>query len=218
MDIQSILIFVVIASVIIFGIHWLFNNKVENFDMTPIHRPCNLLPKFDVTAGSCDDCDHRINMEENSDCKTPLMDEFARECPKPQQSIPDFHKDFFNFRDKTNNNSSMQVDAVDKILDMYLSGNLDEARGQSNMKIKDIFDNATNCGPNLYTRECVRLPKFDNTNPDGWYHSFGTPAMHLVRDNWCYPGERIMNGGQVSQNLYPHDPDRSKELNVSVFN
>ena len=78
---------------------------------------------------------------------------------KEANEIKNFHKDFFDFRDKTNLNSSNEITANDKILNLYLNGEL--GQNSSGMKIKDIYDNAT-CGPAFYNRYCVRLP--DNTS------------------------------------------------------
>jgi len=128
-------------------------------------------------------------------------------CPRPVKSIKQFNRDFFDFRDKfTNENSSMRLDSVDKILNLYLSGNLGEARGfGKDVRIKDLFDQVTDCG-NLNMRQCVRLPDFDNTMHDGYDASFVT-GMSNVRDEWVYPGqERPINGGQVDNGIYPFDP------------
>ena len=59
-------------------------------------------------------------------------------------AIKQFNKDFFNFRDKyTYENSSMRPDAVDKVINLQLSGSLSKARGTSGRKITDIYDEVT---------------------------------------------------------------------------
>lgn len=131
-------------------------------------------------------------------------------CPRPTQSIKDFNQDFFKFRDYTENNSSMRFDPVDKITNLYLSDDLGPAQGRKNMKIKDMFDYLTS-GTNLYHRDCVRLPYFDNTMHNGYNSSFAT-GMHNTRDNWLYENENPLNGGMVDNNLYPHDPEALEYL------
>lgn len=138
------------------------------------------------------------------------------ECGKPPQTAKEFHKDFFNFRDNTNWNSSMREDAVDKVSKLYLDGNRSEARRYPNMKIKDLFNEATK-GPNLYERQCVRLPSFDNINPDGYYTSYGTPGTHLTRDNWTYNNEKIMNGGEIENNLFANDKYSNKYMDLRAY-
>ena len=139
-------------------------------------------------------------------------------CPKPAISRKQFHKNFFNFRDKTAQSSSFKQDPVDRITQMYLDGNLTEARRYPGMKIKDLFDAAT-AGPNKHTRSCVRLPKYDSVNYDGLYSSYGSPATSIARDNyvWKYKNDKIINGGQIRQGLYPYDPEYNKNLNIGVY-
>jgi len=101
----------------------------------------------------------------------------------------------------------MTLDSVDKIANMYLNGDLGEARRNSGMKIRDIYDKLT-CGPQLYERKCARIPQFDNTMHDGYDASF-VNGMHMTRDNWLYDNENILNGGQIEKNLYASDPESS---------
>ena len=136
-----------------------------------------------------------------------LMGNGTGNCPRPTQSIKEFNKDFFKFRDYTFGNSSMTLDSVDKIANMYLDGNLGEARGYQGKKIRDIFDDLVQ-GPQLYERKCARIPQFDNTMHDGYDASF-VSGMQLTRDNWVYDNENILNGGQIEKNLYANDPDAS---------
>ncbi len=137
---------------------------------------------------------------------------------KPAISRKQFHNDFFGFRDLTEQNSSIRQDPVDLIQQMYLDGNLGAARRFPNMKIKDIFDAATQ-GPNLYERQCVRLPHFDNINFDGYLMSNGSPGLMTTRTDWEYDNEKIMNGGKITdyqdtQNLYPHDNEYENQMPV----
>jgi len=128
------------------------------------------------------------------------------ECCKPIQSIQDFNKDFFDFRDYTYNNSSMKLDSVDKITDLYLDSGLNYSKKYPNEKIKDVFDDLTNNGVNLYQQKCVRLPYYDNTIQDGYNTSF-IDGTHLTRDNWIYKNENQLNGGLIDKNLNSYDPD-----------
>lgn len=137
-------------------------------------------------------------------------------CPKPAKSQKQFHKDFFAFRDMTQNNSSIRYDPVDKIQELYLDGNLSDARRYPNMKIKDIFDNAT-AGPSLYTRQCVRLPQFDNVNSAGYQMSYGQHPMNLSGVHWEYPNEKVINGAAIKPGLYGADPYASTSLPVKML-
>ena len=151
--------------------------------------------------------------------------------PKNRESADEFHKNFFNFRDKTLNSSSFRVDPVDKITQLYLQGNISGARRYPGMKISDLFDSIT-AGPKLYERQCVRLPhtqsdgsqtsrlrqrKFDNVNYDGYYMNYGSPGLSLTRDEWTYDKEKIMNGGEIVDNLYPNDLEYNNKLPVLKY-
>ena len=75
-------------------------------------------------------------------------------CKKPVKSIKQFHKDFFEFRDRhTIDNTSIRYDPVDKMTDIKLYGGRDRMDGEksplfgSGVKIKDIYDNAVSGHP-----------------------------------------------------------------------
>jgi hypothetical protein len=135
-------------------------------------------------------------------------------CELPIKPTKQFNKEFFDFRDKyTYENSSMRQDSVDKVLDLYLEGDMGQARRYPNMKIKDLYD-LTTCGQNLYDRDCVRIPYFDNVNFNGYNLSFGPTGLHNTRDTWAYKDEKIMNGGAISKDLYPHDLEANRHMPV----
>lgn len=220
-NISNVLL-VVLVAVIVF---WIFENinakSSEKFDQNIIpeeeimHRHFEenpIVPKL-KTIPTINACPLKENdLQTNYYITKYLMGGGAEINPKPVQSIKDFNKDFFKFRDYTYNNSSMTVDSVDKIANLYLDGNLGEARNFPGMKIRDIYDNLT-AGTNLYQRSCVRVPSFDNTMHDGYNYSFLT-GMHNTRDNWQYPNEKEINGGQLEKNFYANDPEDLQQLPV----
>ncbi len=157
-------------------------------------------------------CPVEKNLEDNDFYVQKILLGNNEVCPEKTQSKKDFHKDFFSFRDSVYNISTWRNDPVDKITSLYLDGNRSQARRYPNMKIKDLFDNLTS-GPNLYERQCVRLPKYDNINPNGYRFSYGNPGMQSVRDNWEYPNEKIMNGGEIVNNIYGHEDYNQNNYN-----
>jgi hypothetical protein len=126
-----------------------------------------------------------------------LSEEDIQRCPYPTQTVKEFNKDFFNFRDKTEINTSIDVDPVDKILTMEI---------QPGMAIKDYFDELTAAKNDLYPNKTTRYPYFDNVMHDGYDASHVT-GLHNVRDTWIYQNENILNGGQVAQGLTPFNPE-----------
>lgn len=225
---------ILIALVCVF-VYYAFLNEKEGFDdCQPITYPepnCQnemIEKKLDtlsdkvVTADvdgevypelECDSCPIRKADYDTFDYVSKTLLGNKPQCPKKPKSIRQFHDEFFKFRDYTNDNSSMRVDAVDKVQDLYLSGNLDKARNHPNLKIKDLFDHIT-CGPNLYERTCVRTQKFDNINHEGYRMNYGSPGTHMTRDHWVYNDEKILNGGPVSESLYPNDLEANPHLPV----
>lgn len=105
-------------------------------------------------------------------------------CVPNIQTTKEYNTDFFNFQNYIHQNSSMTYDPVDKVTDLYLSGQLNVGNGK---KISEIYDGLT-AGINLYEDECVRLPKLDNTMNDGYDFSM-LSGMHNVRDEWVYGNE-----------------------------
>jgi hypothetical protein len=195
------------------------NDQVSNNYLDseiPIVHTCDNQEGFDVVGYDFDECP----LTKNS-CPIDRNDHYTKKyvtkylfdsgitCdknPKPPKTVKQFHKDFFSFRDKTYGNSSMREDPVDKIQRLYLDGNNDIARRYPNMRIKDLYDEIT-AGPKLYERQCVRLPNFDNVNPEGYYMSAGSPALTLTRSNWTYPNEKIINGGSIDGKYCANDPE-----------
>ena len=123
-----------------------------------------IIPKLE-TIPTINSCPLKENdMQTEYYISKHLMGNGSDNCPRPTKSVKQFNKDFFNFRDYTFRNSSMTLDSVDKVANMYLDGDLGEARRFPNTKIRDIYDSLT-CGPQLYERKCARIPQFDNTMP-----------------------------------------------------
>lgn len=213
----SVLGFIIIAVLIIIVVHFMI--KSENF--TVLDGP-NFPTKYDFHKNIIHPVPSGCPVKDVEDenliyLKDYLLGERVP-CPLPSQTIDQFNKNFFDFRDKyTYQNSSMHEDPVDFIQNLYLSGNLDEARMYPNMKIKDIFDSATQ-GINLYERSCVRIPEFDNAIPDGYRYNAGTPGTLLTRDKWRYKNEKVMNGGEINNTgLHGYVPDANKYLEVDAL-
>jgi hypothetical protein len=231
---NNIINYILLAFIVAFTIHLLFNklNKFKRDEKEVevyknvyknVHKKTDeKYPTFkfiDYNKPSIEDkdsvyeqCPLPKNQQETNEYLTKYLLGNRQECPLPTKSKDQFRKDFFAFRDLTENSSSFRYDPVDKIQQLYLQGNLSKARRYPNIKIKDIFDSTTSTGPNLYMRHCVRLPKFDNINYDGYKMSYGAHPMHNTRDNWKYSNEKIINGGEISDGLIGHDLEDSKNM------
>ncbi|QKF93838.1 hypothetical protein QKU48_gp0380 [Fadolivirus algeromassiliense] len=221
---NNILLFILIAIVIVLFLEFTKQKSSENFEDS---KPAvfeesindqNYSNKYipeelsnDVpTIKTINACPLKENDVQTDYYIKRILGQNTQRCPKPTQTIKEFNKDFFKFRDYTYNNSSMTLDPVDKITNLYLDGDLGQAGRHSTMKIRDIFDQVT-CGQNLYTKPCVRLPHFDNTMHDGYNYNQMT-GMYNTRDTWNYNNEKEMNGGQVDKNLYGNDPEDLRQF------
>jgi len=214
--IKHILLFILVFILVI----WFFESlnqkyKAESFEEYPHIVESPIVPELKtIPTGALNSCPLKEN-----DLKTKyyinrfLMGDGAQICPRPVQTAKDFHKDFYKFRDYTYNNSSMTLDPVDKITNLYLEGYLGEAREYPGMKIRDVFDYLTGPCTKLYDKPCVRVPNFDNTMHNGYNSSFVT-GMYNTRDTWQYPNEKEINGGQLEKNFYAHDPEDVKHFPV----
>ncbi len=195
------------------------NSGPPGFDETDLigYNLEDLTPALTGTESGMEYAPAKVKLLEKDTQKEQYINKFLTgqqtQCPLPAQSRREFHNDFFSFRDKTYENSSMQYDTVDMVQDLYLSGNNSIARQHPNMRIKDVFDNMTQA-PNAYVRDCVRLPKFDNVNPQGYYNSFGTPGLSLTRDNWSYDNEQANNGGEIQPGLYANDLSATSHMAI----
>lgn len=147
---------------------------------------------------------------------TPVTPTDKYNNTNPKINVKSFNNDFFQFRDFTEQNSSMRYDSVDKIQDMTLNGEL-EKMNLGGSKIRDIYDALASNDVNLYKKPCVRLPFFDDINPDGYSYQPGTPGMHLVPDDWKYKNEKVINGGNFMTNIVGNDPNNTDLFDLSRF-
>lgn len=123
----------------------------------------------------------------------------------PNKTAKKAHDQFFDFRDKTNQESSGE-DVVDRIHSMYVDGNTDIARGHQGQRIKDLFDNLTQ-GVHLYDRTCVRIPHQDSVVEAESYGINGTSGFSLSGHEWRddKKGEYVTTGGMFGD-TYGYDP------------
>lgn len=207
---KNLLLVILVILIIVVLFETMKHNPSENFNNNEINlKQPNTRPIYNKKSDQLPTIPtiNACRLRENELKTDYYIDKFLvnnpERCPLPQQTIKEFNRDFFKFRDYTHNNSSIALDSVDKITNMILDGELSQAKNNQNKKIKDIFDDLT-VNNNLYTKKCVRIPYFDNALSDGDNTNFIT-GMYNTRDNWMYENESQLNGAQVANNLYPHD-------------
>lgn len=186
---NDILNMILVAIAIIIIVHFIFGkNKIDTYQPVTfdIQQPYNKQYKschkkvknnpLHIFRSKCNEDKYSLNTIEavpsSSECS--LSDQ---PLESPCQTIKQFNNDFFNFRNYTFKNSSMTIDPVDKINQLYLSGDLSITEKCKVEKIKDIYDKATHEFPD-YQRTCVRTP--DITNPESNLFSFESPIKGIT--------------------------------------
>lgn len=144
-----------------------------------------------------------------------IKDGHYESCPKDAESIQKFHTDFFNFRDKTEFNTSMEWSGVDKINDMLLDGTYwnPHTKPDEIKTISGIFDELTK---GQVKSDCNRIPRFDSVMYDG-YNPKQVTGLYSSGDEWEYKNEYIENGGPIADKLYAHDTNTDTHFPLSAF-
>ena len=109
---------------------------------------------------------------------------------------------FFGFNECINQNSNPNNTAM-KVQKLYNENNND-------VSISQLYDNAVK-DVNLYEKQCVKTPIYDNLSKSGVYVREGCVGNTYLNDNWMYNNDKIINGGQISENLYAYDPNNKNE-------
>ncbi len=144
-----------------------------------------------------------VKQKNNLMSKSDIVDGHMEICPIEAQSIKQFNKDFFDFRGKTHNNSSIVFDAVDKVTELILNGGYWTPPAEEVAKISDIYDKLTQ-RPDFQS-ECTRIPNFDSVMYDGYQPKILT-GLYSSGNEWVYNKEAEINGGQLEKRLYSNDP------------
>jgi hypothetical protein len=116
---------------------------------------------------------------------------------------------FFGFKNNVWQ-SSRDVDLVDKVADMYLSGSSDVAKGYRGRTIGDLFDNLTKGDKPLNNSEVMG---------NGNNHEelvMGNNANFMNDAQWTYDNEKTMNGGNFFDNIAPHNGSCSLNQAVQI--
>ena len=104
---------------------------------------------------------------------------------------------FFDFNDHINKNSNPNNMAF-KVQKLYNENNMD-------VSLSKIYDNAVKESI-VFEKQCVKTPIYDDVTKTGSYIREGTTGSTFLKDNWMYNNDKIINGGQISDNLYAYDP------------
>lgn len=134
---------------------------------------------------------------------------------KPEETtndeIDDFQNDFFGFSDKINYSSNESLDMVDKLNEIFSSGdtNLVNYNGKN---ISDIYNDLTKNDviDNCVTNKCILPPDVDRDMHVGSY--IEDSGQTYSNYNWKYADDTVNNGGKFYENIEGYDKDFEYEL------
>ena len=128
-----------------------------------------------------------------------------------KKELADYRDRHFAFRNKVWQ-TSKDVDMVDKINDMYLSGSYDLSRNKNGTRIADLFDGLTK-NEDVIPQQCPMdytgdkaIQRVMNENP---YVEDGHNGKMIQNVNWKYSNEKDMNGGEFYGGITGYDGDFS---------
>jgi hypothetical protein len=126
-----------------------------------------------------------------------------------KKELADYRDRHFAFRNKVWQ-TSKDVDMVDKINDMYLSGSYDLSRNKNGTRIADLFDGLTK-NEDQIPQQCPMdyngdkaIQRVMNDNP---YVENGHNGKMIQNVNWKYSNEKDMNGGEFYNGITGYDGD-----------
>lgn len=130
-----------------------FNNDITDHIFTEYFDDTNINDSYDNSIDNISYPFAESSMQHNAWTHNTLSNHYEKPKCAPRREgevvcTKKAHNDFFTFRDKTEHNSSMRMDPVDKITNLYLTDNTDIAHAYGNAPISQIFDSLT-AGPNF---------------------------------------------------------------------
>ena len=175
-------------------------NIIETFNIDSPNKTKNCLIEENVS-----DADTYIRKR--------LLDGSNYRSPKnySNDELKKYRDTHFAFRNniwQTSNN----VDMVDKINDMYYSGDYDLTRNRKGTRIADLFDDLTK-NENKITQPCI-----SNITSDKGIERIldqqtkkieGHNGNMLSNESWVYNQEKTINGGNFYDNIKPNEDNNS---------
>ena len=126
-----------------------------------------------------------------------------------KKELADYRDRHFAFRNKIWQ-TSKDVDMVDKINDMYLSGSYDLSRNKKGTRIADLFDGLTKDDDHINQRCPMDYPgdkAIQRIMDQNAYVEDGHNGKMIQNVNWKYSNEKDMNGGEFYNGITGYDGD-----------
>jgi len=180
--------------------------SMDPFDQTPGH------PHFNMNKSNCPVEPTELQMDKyikDVVFSYPNINYSPLSYTKSQ--IDQQRNKFLDFNKYINNTSGDQIDAVDKVQQLYYSDNNDLSRSNYGCaKIKDLYDGLTtlpsnHCKNNLDPRVKNVFANNDLT---------GNFGKQYEDDFWKYKNERVDNGGDFFDHVQAHDDNAHYQMEV----
>lgn len=198
---------VIVLAVLLAALFYMFSmNKTEHFE--PVIKDINLNLTLDIPQLKSKDCTVQQTDNEVDDYLREELLKKSRVCPSTQYSDKDLEKyqnQFFSFRNNVWQ-SSGDNELVDKLNELYLSENEDEAKIHDGMKIKDLFNELVKSDVNMSSQQKIEDNHEELGGVVGNYVRQAGHDKSYVRDNWIYGTETVNNGGLFFKNIAASDP------------
>jgi hypothetical protein len=125
--------------------------------------------------------------------------------------LDQYRSDFFGFRNDINQ-SSNGVDMVDRVNDLYLSGNTDLSRNNKGVRIQDMFNGMTQSYTPKPEENPIREVGYDSVSAVSNSKIKGSRGESYTKDNWTYDGEKLENGGEFYNGIHAYDSCADKNM------
>jgi hypothetical protein len=135
------------------------------------------------------------------------------------EEIQGYKNDFWNFQDNVNKNSSAGVDMVDKINELYKTGN-NELINNNGKRIGDLFNGLVETDKNVKGNFCgkslnVCLPLTGSTvksSNTGNYLKTDEKSNYFTNFNWRYNNDNVNNGGKFYNSIEGNDSSSGNDM------
>jgi hypothetical protein len=127
--------------------------------------------------------------------------------------IDEYQNEFYEFKNKINNSSSEGLDMVDKLNEIFSSGN-NELTHHNGKRISDVYNELTKSNSNNGCGEekCILPPEIDRNLRTGFYTADSGMGKYYSNYNWKYENDNVNNGGKFYGNIEANDSNFDPQL------
>jgi hypothetical protein len=167
-----------------------FNQNQEGYDHKELYQMIDFTKPFKDKPDWDTDADTYLRKRLVKGNRYPIKEE-------DRKDLRNYRDNFFAFRNSINQTSN-DIDEVDKLNNLYLEGKGDISKSFQGKTIAQVFDQLTG-NLDLYSKKCTR-----QLAPVAEVRVGHNGAMH-TGNMWQYENEKTMNGGEFYGGIEPVD-------------